>query len=102
MKTPIFQPDYCKDRVQPADLTLTPEQCASVIVRVLQEAQYGDGNVVETMMVGTKADPMVNVREVPLEALYPTVGPVGQDNHLLEEEHKLVKLLQEKGMRGLN
>ena len=81
---------------------MTPQQCASVIVRVLQEPQYGDGNIIETMLVGTKADPSVNVREVPLEALYPTVGPVGQDNHLLEEEQKLVKRLQESGMRGLN
>ncbi|KAH8589242.1 hypothetical protein B0O99DRAFT_637179 [Bisporella sp. PMI_857] len=102
VNTPIFHPGYCKDRVRPDDLTLTPQQCASVIARVLQEPQYGDGNIVETMLVGTKAEPSVNVREVPLEALYPKVGPVGQDNHLLEEEQKLVERIKKNGMRGLN
>ncbi|KAH6989378.1 hypothetical protein BKA56DRAFT_727859 [Ilyonectria sp. MPI-CAGE-AT-0026] len=97
--TPIFHPEYCRDRVHPDDLTLTPEQCASVMMRVLSEPQYGDGNIIETLLVGTKDNSSINVREVPLEALYPTVGPVGQDNHLLEEEEKLTKQLQEKGMR---
>lgn len=71
-------------------------------MRVLQEPQYGDGNIIETLLVGTKDNPSVNIREVPLETLYPTVGPVGQDNHLLVEEQKLVKQLQEKGVRGIS
>lgn len=66
---------------------------------VLTEPQYGDGNIVETMLVGTRENPSVNVREVPLEALYPTVGPVGEDNHLLEEENKFVEHLKGNGMR---
>lgn len=78
---------------------MTPAQCASVMMRVLTEPQFGDGNIVETMMVGTKEDPRINVREVPMEALYPTAGPVGEDNHLLEEEQKFVRHLQEHGMR---
>lgn len=98
-QTPIFHPAYCSDRVRAGDLTLTPQQCASVMLRIAREPQYGDGNIVETMLVGTRDRPVVNVREIPLEALYPTVGPVGEDNHLLEEEQKLVKHLQEKGMR---
>ncbi|KAH8654298.1 hypothetical protein BGZ61DRAFT_500596 [Ilyonectria robusta] len=97
--TPIFHPEYCRDRVHPDNLTLTPEQCASVMMSVLKEPQYGDGNIIETLLIGSKDNSSVNVREVPLEALYPTVGPVGQDNHLLEEEEKLTKQLQEKGMR---
>ncbi|KAF4963471.1 hypothetical protein FSARC_8520 [Fusarium sarcochroum] len=97
--TPIFHPEYCRDRVRPDDLTLTPEQCASVVFRVLTEPQYGDGNIVETMLIGTKDNNSVNVREVPLELLYPTAGPVGEDNHLLEEEEKLTKHLQAHGMR---
>lgn len=80
-------------------MTLSADQCASVMLSVLTEEKYGDGNIVETMLVGTKDNPSVNVREVPLEALYPTVGPVGQDNHLLEEEVKFTKHLQEHGMR---
>ncbi|KAF4997113.1 hypothetical protein FDECE_12190 [Fusarium decemcellulare] len=97
--TPIFHPEYCRDRVRPDDLTLTPDQCATVMFNVLTEPQYGDGSIVETMLVGTKENPSVHVREVPLTALYPTVGPVGQDNHLLEEEEKFTKHLQENGMR---
>ncbi|KAK7402832.1 hypothetical protein QQX98_011424 [Neonectria punicea] len=99
--TPIFHPEYCRDRVRPDDLTMTPEQCASVMMRVLKEAEYGDGNIIETLLIGTKENSSVNVREVPLEALYPTVGPVGQDNHLLEEEEKLAKQLQKKGKAQL-
>ena len=81
---------------------MSPQQCASVIVRVLTEPQYGDGNIIETMMIGHKSDPKVNVREVPLEALYPTAGPVGQDNHLLAEEQKLIEQLKKKGVKGIN
>lgn len=72
-----------------------------MIKRVIEEPQYGDGNIVETMLVGTKADPKINIREVPLEALYPTSGPVGQDNHLLVEEQKMVQKIKENGMRNL-
>ncbi|KAL1882810.1 hypothetical protein Daus18300_000448 [Diaporthe australafricana] len=97
--TPIFHPEYCRNRVRPEDLGLTPAQCASVMMQVLTEPQYGDGNIVETMMVGSKADPKISVREVPMEALYPTAGVLGEDNHLVEEEEKFVKQLQERGMR---
>ncbi|OHE98237.1 hypothetical protein CORC01_06434 [Colletotrichum orchidophilum] len=98
--TPIFHPEYCRDRVRPDDLTLTPQQCAAVLMRVLCEPEFGDGNVVETMLIGSKDDNSVSVREVPLHLLYPTAGPVGQDNHLLEEEIKMIKHLKENGMRA--
>ncbi|KAJ4328066.1 hypothetical protein N0V84_001434 [Fusarium piperis] len=98
--TPIFHPEYCRDRVRPDDLTMTPEQCADVLMTVLTQPEYGDGNIVETMLIGTRDNPSVNVREVPLELLYPTVGPVGQDNHLLEEEEKLADQLVKHGMRN--
>lgn len=86
--------------MRPDDLTLTPHQCASVLMRVLREPEFGDGNIIETMLVGTKDSNSVNVREVPLHLLYPTAGPVGQDNHLLEEEEKMVKTLKKHGMRS--
>ncbi|KAK1633249.1 hypothetical protein BDP81DRAFT_452355 [Colletotrichum phormii] len=75
--TPIFHPEYCRDRVRPDDLTLTPQQCAAVLMRVLCEPEFGDGNVAETMLVGSKDDSSVSVREVPLHLLYPIAGPVG-------------------------
>lgn len=98
-QTPLFHPDYCKDRVRPDDLSMTPEQCAAVALDILQEPQYGDGNIVEVMLVGKRGEATVSLREVPLEALYPTAGPVGEDNHMLEEEQKFVKKLQEHGTR---
>lgn len=66
---------------------------------ILTKPQYGNGNVVEAMKVGTKENSSINVRELPLEALYPSDGPTGQDNHVLEEEQKLAKHLQANGMR---
>ncbi|RKL09166.1 hypothetical protein BFJ68_g9109 [Fusarium oxysporum] len=44
--------------------------------RVFQEPQYGDGNIVEIMMIGSKEEQSVHVHEVGLEALYHTVGPL--------------------------
>ncbi|KAK7743184.1 hypothetical protein SLS53_004269 [Cytospora paraplurivora] len=82
------------------DLAMTPQQCASVMIQILTEPQYGDGNVVEVMMVGSKQDPKISVRDVPLEILYPSSGVVGQDNHVVEEEAKFVKRLQQHGLRS--
>ncbi|KAF4973792.1 hypothetical protein FSARC_21 [Fusarium sarcochroum] len=97
--TPIFYPDYCRKRVRPDDLTLTAEECAGIIMDVLTKSKYGDGNIVQVMRVGTKEEPDISVREVPLERLYPTGGPVGPENHLLEEEEKFIEQLKDKGMR---
>lgn len=66
---------------------------------VLTEPQYGDGNLIETMLIGNKDNNTVNIREVPVLALYPSVSPAGDDNHLLIEEEKFTKHLQEFGMR---
>lgn len=73
---------------------MTPEQCASVAMDLLVEPKYGDGSVVEAMLVGKRGDATVNIRDVPLEALYPTAGVVGEDNHLLEEEQKFTQNLK--------
>ncbi|KAM0208283.1 hypothetical protein ACHAQD_011706 [Fusarium lateritium] len=97
--TPIFHPEYCRDRVRADTLSLTPEQCASVMFRVLTEEQYGDGNIVETMLIGNRGSNSVNVREVPLELLYPTVIAEGSHDGLYQEEEKLGKQLEERGMR---
>lgn len=98
-KTPIFFPEYCRNRVRPEDLGLTPQQCAEVMFQVITEPQYGDGNIVEAMMVGSKEDPRINIRDVPMEALYPTTGVLGEDNHLVEEEARFVEHLQQHGLR---
>lgn len=87
--------DYCIDRVQPDDLTMTPKQCAGVAMSILCEPQFGDGSVVEAMLVGKRGETTVNARVVPLEALYSIAVPVGEDNHLLEEEQKFVQKLKD-------
>ncbi|KAI0134278.1 hypothetical protein BJ170DRAFT_716721 [Xylariales sp. AK1849] len=74
--TPIYESEYARDKVTSGDMALTAQECAEVIMGVLQNPKYGDGNIVETQLIGTKQEPQVHVREVPLEALYPTVGPL--------------------------
>lgn len=99
MQTPIFHPEYCRDRMPPETLGLTAEQCANVMFQVLTEPKYGDGNIVETMLIGNRENNSVNVREVPMEALYPTIVAEGSHDGLYEGEEKLAKQLAEKGMR---
>ncbi|KAI1046006.1 hypothetical protein LB505_010791 [Fusarium chuoi] len=99
MQTPIFHPEYCRDRMPPSTLGLTAEQCANVMFQVLTEEKYGDGNIVETMLIGNRESNSVNVREIPMEALYPTVVAEGSHDGLYEGEEKLAKQLAEKGMR---
>ncbi|KAH6880365.1 hypothetical protein B0T10DRAFT_551603 [Thelonectria olida] len=97
--TPIFEPEYCRDRLQAGDVALSAEQCADLMMRVLQEEQYGDGNIVEIMMIGSKEKQSVHVREVVLESLYPTVDPLNAGTRFTTETQKFVQNLKEKGMR---
>lgn len=98
-QTPIFDAAYCRDRLQAGDVALTAEHCAGLMMRVLQEEQYGDGNIVEIMMIGSKDDQSVHVREIGLEALYPTVGPLDAGTRAMAETQKFVQNLKENGMR---
>ncbi|KAF4338408.1 15-hydroxyprostaglandin dehydrogenase [Fusarium beomiforme] len=98
--SPIFHPEYCRDRLPPDTLALTPEQCANVMYQILTEEKYGDGNIIEAILIGNKEASSVNVREVPLEALYPTAIAEGSHDGIYAEEEKLAKQLAEKGMRG--
>lgn len=66
-------------------------------MKVLQEPQYGDGNIMEIMMIGTKEEPSVHTREVDLMALYPTVSPMG--SRAMAEEMKFYEKVKEQGMR---
>ncbi|KAF5664986.1 nad-dependent 15-hydroxyprostaglandin dehydrogenase [Fusarium heterosporum] len=75
--TPIFEPEYCRDRLQGDDVALEAEHVAELSMKVLQDAEYGNGNIMEIMMVGTKEEPEVHVAEVDLMALYPKVNPIG-------------------------
>ncbi|KAH7255225.1 uncharacterized protein BKA55DRAFT_736611 [Fusarium redolens] len=98
--TPIFEQEYCRDRLQRGDVALEPEHVAELTLKVLQESQYGDGNIVEIMMIGSKEEQSVHVREVSLEALYPTVGPLDMGTRAMAEELKFFETVKEKGMRS--
>ncbi|KAK2934907.1 Short-chain dehydrogenase/reductase SDR [Fusarium oxysporum f. sp. vasinfectum] len=98
--TPIFEQDYCRDRLQRGDVALEPEHVAELSLKVLQEPQYGDGNIVEIMMIGSKEEQSVHVREVGLEALYPTVGPLDMGTRATAEELNFFGKVKEKGMRS--
>lgn len=75
---------------------LTPQIIAEQMIKVLTAPEYGDGNIVELTPMGTcAADTQCQVREVPLELLYPPV--VG--NHLGEEDAIFVEQLKAKGIR---
>ncbi|KAK7589825.1 hypothetical protein V3481_008797 [Fusarium oxysporum f. sp. vasinfectum] len=99
-RTPIFEQDYCRDRLQRGDVALEPEHVAELSLKVLQEPQYGDGNIVEIMMIGSKEEQSVHVREVGLEALYPTVGPLDMGTRATAEELNFFGKVKEKGMRS--
>ncbi|KAM0541756.1 hypothetical protein ACHAPJ_013113 [Fusarium lateritium] len=98
--TPIFDQEYCRDRLRPGDIALEVEHVAELTMRVLQEPQYGDGNIVEIMMGGTKEEQTVNVREIGLEVLYPTTGPLDMGTRAMAEELKFFEQVKEKGMRS--
>ncbi|KAF6807331.1 nad-dependent 15-hydroxyprostaglandin dehydrogenase [Colletotrichum musicola] len=96
--TPIFHPDYCRQRIRADELHMTPQQLAGLMMRVLTEPEFGEGNIMEAMMLGNKKNATLGVREVPMHLLYPSCG-AGEDHHLVEEEEKMVKDLKEHGMR---
>ncbi|RYP83098.1 hypothetical protein DL770_005439 [Monosporascus sp. CRB-9-2] len=96
--TPLLDQDHCRGLLRKEDVALTPGQCAAVIMRVLREPQYGDGSIVETRLDGFDAEP--SIREVPLEALYPTGGPLQQIVNAMAAEDKVKQELQLHGMRG--
>ncbi|KAI9150465.1 NAD(P)-binding protein [Paramyrothecium foliicola] len=95
-KTPLFDQDYCKDQLLETDVGLTASQAAEETFKIMTEAQYGDGNIVEIAAIGTNAgDSAVQTREVVLESLYPRI----LGNHHLEENQRFVEKLKARGMR---
>ncbi|KAK1762523.1 hypothetical protein QBC33DRAFT_581664 [Phialemonium atrogriseum] len=99
-RTPLFDQEFCRDRLGQDDLALAPADVADVMMRLLTEEQYGDGNILEVMMIGTKERPEVHLKEVQLDALYPTVSPMGGNTKAMEEELKFMQLVAQKGMRS--
>ena len=98
-RTPLFDQDFVKDRLSKDDLALSADDVAGVMMKLLTEEKYGNGNVLEVMMIGSKEEPQVYQREVPLEALYPTVSPMGAGTKAMEEELKFMQQVAQHGMR---
>jgi len=100
VRTPIFQQEYCRDRLGDSDVAATPEDIANSMMSLLTEAKYGNGTVLEVMAIGTLEKPEIYEREVPLEALYPIASPLDAGTKAMEEEVKFMTLVAEKGMRS--
>jgi hypothetical protein len=67
------------------------EHVAELALKVFQESQYGDGNIVEIVMIGSKEEQSVHVREVGLEACIPTVGPLDVGTRAMAEEIEVLR-----------
>ncbi|KAK8036177.1 hypothetical protein PG993_008791 [Apiospora rasikravindrae] len=99
--SPMIDEDQKHLNIPPDEIGLTPKECAEVALRLLQEPQYGDGNIVECLKVEDgRGERVTRLREVPLEALYPDVqgGEIG--SILAEHEKRFKQRLGQTGMRG--
>lgn len=99
-RTPLFDQEFCRDRLSRDDLALSADDVADAMMRLLTEERYGNGTVLEVMMIGSREAPVVHEKEVQLEALYPTVSPMGSGTKAMEEELKFMKQIAEQGMRS--
>jgi hypothetical protein len=93
----MFEPEWNR-KLTSDDISLSAFECAAVILRVLQEPQWGGGSIVETQMVGTKAAPEIAVRDVPLTSLYPDAAH--PNSNYIEHKRRFMAEIQKSGMRG--
>ncbi|KAH7134415.1 hypothetical protein EDB81DRAFT_949731 [Dactylonectria macrodidyma] len=98
--TPVVTQEYCKDKVREVDMNMTATECAKVMLSIVTEAQYGDGQIVEAMQFGTTTSD-VRVRVVPYQKLLPDLDFSGDfsGKNILVEEEKLWKQLETSGVR---
>ncbi|KAJ5795305.1 hypothetical protein N7457_001904 [Penicillium paradoxum] len=96
--TPLLETKF-RDKLEEDGRYLTAHECAGVILRVLKEPQWGRGSIVETNKVITDKGSQIAVREVPLEALYPSVPSFGGlGARITEGKRQLITHLQDKGI----
>ncbi|KAI9157969.1 Short-chain dehydrogenase reductase 3b [Paramyrothecium foliicola] len=98
-RTPLWDADHCKAKLTDADPQLKSEFVAQVMLNVLENEKYGDGNIVEVMDIGTPKEPNPSVREVPVHLVYPAASGVGVPTLILEEE-KLWSQLETNGFNA--
>lgn len=70
------------------------------MMKLLTEEQYGNGNILEIMMTGSRGHPQVHQKEVQLEVLYPTASPMGAGTKAMEEELNFMRMVAQQGMRS--
>ena len=99
--TPMFEPEWNR-KLDPKDIALTADDCARGGLGVIQEAHWGDGSIVETQKFMVDDKPVVTMRKVELELLYPK--PEGRtSSHALvfASRQRLVERVKKHGMRAI-
>ncbi|KAK8137008.1 hypothetical protein PG984_004948 [Apiospora sp. TS-2023a] len=100
--SPMIDEDQKHINVRPDDIGMTPRQCAGIAMRILQEPQYGDGNIVECFMAAdAQGEQSIRTRDVPMEKLYPVLDGSNISTLLADPETNFRRKLQETGMRDL-
>ncbi|KAJ0123866.1 hypothetical protein J7T55_012337 [Diaporthe amygdali] len=100
--TPAVEAEYCVGKVRPQDMNMTAEECAQIMLRLVTEEKYGNGDVVEGMQFAAHGQPSdVRVRTIPYQALLPPINMEGDfsGKNILVEEEKLYEKLKTKGMK---
>ncbi|KAJ3953430.1 hypothetical protein N0V92_010104 [Colletotrichum tropicale] len=100
--TPAVLQPYCVGKVREQDMNMSATECAEVMLRIVTDAGYGDGQVVEAMQFGTKEKSDVRVRVVPYQSLLPNIDFEGDfsGKNILVEEEKLWEKLKAEGVRS--
>lgn len=65
---------------------------------IVQNPKYGDGNILETMVIGDKDNRSIHLRDVPMETLYPTVMPAEVGGQLYAEDDRVINQIKEHGL----
>lgn len=83
------------------EVSLSPQECAGVILRVMQEPQWGRGTIVATQKIITEdLNHEINVVEVDIGIACPPLQlPQRVVERLVEDEQSLIARLKEKGMQ---
>ncbi|KAF5527377.1 Diacetyl reductase [Colletotrichum aenigma] len=100
--TPAVLQPYCVGKVREQDMNMSAKECAEVMLRIVTDAAYGDGQVVEAMQFGSKETSDVRVRVVPYQSLLPDIDFEGDfsGKNILVEEEKLWQKLKTEGVRS--
>ncbi|KAF0317583.1 putative oxidoreductase [Colletotrichum sp. SAR11_59] len=100
--TPAVLQPYCVGKVREQDMNMSATECAEVMLRIVTDAGYGDGQVVEAMQFGSKEKSDVRVRVVPYQSLLPDIDFEGDfsGKNILVEEEKLWEKLKTEGVRS--